>query len=89
MRDSDGEENRGVELHVALPAPIQHVAFTNKTLNRVSYRKTSVPVMLRSSVADPGCLSRIPDPDFYPFPIPDLGSRISDPGSKNSNKRER
>jgi hypothetical protein len=25
-----------------------------------------------SSVADPGCLSRIPDPDFYP-------SRISDP----------
>ncbi len=30
------------------------------------------------SVADPGCLSRIPD----------LGSRISDPGSKNSNKRE-
>ncbi len=34
-----------------------------------------------SSVADPGCLSRIPDPDFYP-------SRISDPGSKNSKKRE-
>ncbi len=33
------------------------------------------------SVADPGCLSRIPDPDFYP-------SRISDPGSKNRNKRE-
>ncbi len=27
------------------------------------------------SVADPGCLSRIPDPDFYP-------SRISDPGSR-------
>ncbi len=36
---------------------------------------------LSTSVADPGCLSRIPDPDFYP-------SRISDPGSKNSNKRE-
>ncbi len=35
-----------------------------------------------SSVADPGCLSRIPDPDFYP-------SRIPVPGSKNSNKRER
>jgi hypothetical protein len=32
-------------------------------------------------VADPGCLSRIPDPDLYP-------SRISDPGSKNSYKRE-
>ncbi len=24
-----------------------------------------------SSVADPGCLSRIPDPDFYPSRIPD------------------
>jgi hypothetical protein len=23
------------------------------------------------SVADPGCLSRIPDPDFYPSRIPD------------------
>ncbi len=31
------------------------------------------------SVADPGCLSRIPDPDFYPSRIPDLGSRIPDP----------
>jgi hypothetical protein len=29
------------------------------------------------SVADPGCLSRIPDPDFYPSWI-----RISDPGSQ-------
>ncbi len=35
----------------------------------------------RNSVADPGCLSRIPDLDFYP-------SRIPDPGSKNSNNRE-
>ncbi len=31
----------------------------------------------------------IPDPDFYPSRIPDPGSRILDPGSKNSNKRER
>jgi hypothetical protein len=31
------------------------------------------------SVADPGCLSRIPDPDFNPFWIPDPGSRIPDP----------
>ncbi len=28
----------------------------------------------------------ITDPDFYPSWIPDPGSRISDPGSKNSNK---
>jgi hypothetical protein len=32
--------------------------------------------LIFSSVADPGCLSRIPDPDFYPSRIPDLGSRI-------------
>ena len=28
------------------------------------------------SVADPGCLSRIPDPDFYPSRIPDRGPQI-------------
>jgi hypothetical protein len=41
-----------------------------------------------SSVEDPGCLSQIPDSDFYPSRILDSGSRISGPGSKNSNKRE-
>ncbi len=46
------------------------------------------------SVADPGCLSRIPDPDFYPSRIPDpdfYPSRIPDPGSriqKQQQKRE-
>jgi hypothetical protein len=39
---------------------------------------------LHHSVADPGCLSRIPDPDFYPSRIPDLGSRIQ----KQQQKRE-
>ncbi len=34
-------------------------------------------VIFFGSVADPGCLSRIPDPDFYPSRIPDLG--IPDP----------
>ncbi len=33
-------------------------------------------------------LNPVSDPGFYPFRIPDPGSRISDPGSKNSNKRE-
>jgi hypothetical protein len=37
---------------------------------------------MASSVADPGCLSRIPDPDFYPSRIPDPGSRIPDLGSR-------
>ncbi len=41
------------------------------------------------SVAEPGCLSRIPDPDFYPSGIPDLGSRISDPGSRIADLRSR
>jgi hypothetical protein len=35
-----------------------------------------------TSVADPGCLSRILDPDFYPSRIPDLRYRIPDPGSQ-------
>ncbi len=54
---------------------------------------------LSRSVADPGCLSRIPDvypgsrmfipdPGSWFLPIPDPRSRISDPGSKNSNKRQ-
>jgi hypothetical protein len=33
------------------------------------------------SVADPGCLSRIPDSNFCPSQIPDPGSRIPDLGS--------
>ncbi len=35
--------------------------------------------VIESSVADPGCLSRIPDPGFFPSRIPDPGSRIPDP----------
>jgi hypothetical protein len=31
------------------------------------------------NVADPGCLSRIPDPNFCPSRIPEFGSRIPDP----------
>jgi hypothetical protein len=39
------------------------------------------------SVADPGCLSRIPDPDFYPSRIPDLGSRIQKQQQKRGVKK--
>jgi hypothetical protein len=38
-------------------------------------------LLILSSVADPGCLSRIRDPDFYPSRISDPGSRIPDLGS--------
>jgi hypothetical protein len=47
----------------------------------------------KSSVADPGCLSRIPDPDFYPSRIPDPGldpgSRIPDPKTVTKEKGEK
>jgi hypothetical protein len=49
----------------------------------VNFRKSIVGV----SVADPGCLSRIPDPDFYPFRIPDLGSRIQKQQQKRGVKK--
>ncbi len=36
----------------------------------------------RGSVADPGCLSRIPDPDFYPSRIPDPKTATKERGEK-------
>jgi hypothetical protein len=35
-----------------------------------------------TSVADPGCLSRIPDPDFYPSRIPDPKTATKERGDK-------
>jgi hypothetical protein len=37
-----------------------------------------------NSVADPGCLSRIPDPDLYPSRIPDPKTATKERGEKNS-----
>ncbi len=36
----------------------------------------------KTSVADPGCLSRIPDPDFYPSRIPDPKTGRKERGKK-------
>jgi hypothetical protein len=36
----------------------------------------------KCSVADPGCLSWIPDPDFYPFRIPDPKTATKERGEK-------
>jgi hypothetical protein len=44
-------------------------------------------IKAKNSVADPGCLSRIPDPDFYPSQIPDLGSRIQKQQQKRDVKK--
>jgi hypothetical protein len=41
-----------------------------------------------NSVEDPGCLSRIPDPDFYPSRIPDLESWIPDPKTATKERGE-
>jgi hypothetical protein len=38
--------------------------------------------MIYTSVANPGCLSRIPDPDFYPFRIPDPKTATKERGEK-------
>jgi hypothetical protein len=37
---------------------------------------------LTGSVADPGCLSRLPDPDFDPFRIPDPKTATKERGEK-------
>jgi hypothetical protein len=42
-----------------------------------------------SRIPDPDCLSRIPDPDFYPSQIPDLGSRIPDPKTATKERGEK
>jgi hypothetical protein len=39
-------------------------------------------VIIPISVADPGCLSRIPDPDFYPSRIPDPKTATKERGEK-------
>jgi hypothetical protein len=44
--------------------------------------KNDVSVPQKGSVADPGCLSRIPDPDFYPSRIPDPKTATKERGEK-------
>jgi hypothetical protein len=39
-------------------------------------------VLQTDSVADPGCLSRIPDPDFYLSRIPDPKTATKERGEK-------
>jgi hypothetical protein len=39
--------------------------------------------MVPTSVEDPGCLYRIPDPDFYPSRSPDPKTAAKERGEKN------
>jgi hypothetical protein len=54
-------------------APLHHPPSLRCWGITINLQKDTV---INSSVADPECLSRIPDPDLYPSRIPDLGSRI-------------
>jgi hypothetical protein len=52
------------------------------TMYFTTYPLTPKFWLLFSSVADPGCLSRIPDPDFYPSRIPDPKTATKERGEK-------
>jgi hypothetical protein len=56
---------------------------------RIRIPNTARNHRITSSVADPGCLSRIPDPDFYPSRITDHGSRIPDPKTATKERGEK
>jgi hypothetical protein len=66
---------------------IRNVSFTylfgNFCFSRINLGKMCVNFF---RVADPGCLSRIPDPDFYPSRISDPGSRIQKQQQKRGGK---
>ncbi len=67
---------RGLNYHDDLMIlPKQIIIITVKQFNTTA-RLVVTPFEYGGSVADPGCLSPIPDPDFYPTRIPDLGSWI-------------
>jgi hypothetical protein len=54
-----------------------------KTISTIVILKYDVSIYkLSNSVADPGCLSRIPDPDFYPSRIPDPKTATKERGEK-------
>ena len=44
-------------------------------------KSRQVPIVV-VNVSDPGCLSRIPDPDFYPSRIPDPKTATKERGEK-------
>ncbi len=60
---------------------------TEKKKNDISKILTWKSFSVGHSVADPGCLSCIPDPDFYPSRIPDLGFRIQKQQQKRGVKK--
>ncbi len=52
------------------------------TFKNIATAKSGKCSLLYTSVADPGCLSRIPDPDFYLSRIPDPKTATKERGEK-------
>jgi hypothetical protein len=61
-----------------MPSPKMY-PFQNRHLQ---YFPESNKLMQMCSVADPGCLFPIPDPDFYPSRIPDPKTATKESGEK-------
>jgi hypothetical protein len=56
---------------------------SSSRLNSVAiYYRVYIYLRVFLSVTDPGCLSRIPDPDFYPSRIPDPKTATKESGEK-------
>ncbi len=70
------------------PALFTRIGFKSTTMEQIQ-AILDMKSCLRTSVADPGCLSRILDPDFYPSRIPDLVSRIPDPKTATKERGEK
>ena len=78
------EEEEKVPAPVGLPTTRGPPIFENTFKVRYHYycKLLGTLALQKLSVADPGCLSRIPYPDFYP-------SRISDPGFRIQKQQQK
>jgi hypothetical protein len=68
-------------LNIYIPFACKKIIIFCPDVLKLSFSKylfTHIP----TSVAEPGCLSRIPDPDFYPFRIPDPKTATKERGEK-------
>jgi hypothetical protein len=86
----DEEEENFEEAVRAVNTVITHTRYRSKhSLRKRCAQSTPSSRTPGSTVADPGCLSLIPDSDFYPSRIPDLGSRIPNPKTATKERDEK
>ncbi len=72
---------REIVVAVKCPCPYHQSSLLYKK-NWVPVPRLSWRIIDTHGVADPGCLSRIPDPDFYPPRIPEPKSATKERGEK-------